>query len=305
MGGESMSLQDELRALCINNAQLNRPLSLVIQDFQNMIEADPQIYISFHQMFEQIPNEDPYLNDPSGKPQIRSYTTVLAALDLIIQRAPSFTRVQGPGCEAPISYMLEWPMATAAGVAAFLNPKVNAQFQKVLNVWAKYLSSPDSRYVLTNEPTGWFGEDAMAAMPNFEEQYECDPSTEFHGFRSWDDFFTRRFRVGVRPVEFPTHDFIINQPCEAIPFRIAKNVKATDTFWIKGEPFSLNHMLNQDEYTSQFEGATVYQGYLHSLAYHLYHSPVSGTITKAYVVPGAYYAENPANGFDPMDPMNL
>ncbi len=84
-------------------------------------------------------------------------------------------------------------------------------------------------------------------MPDFVENYVCDPSARYHGFKSWDDFFTRLFRPSVRPVMFPDNDDIVNSACESTVYCIASNIQALDTFWLKGEPYSLNYMLNNDD----------------------------------------------------------
>lgn len=57
-----------------------RPFHPVIQEFQQLIEEDAEIFMGFHQMFEQIPRRKPYHNDPTGRPQVRplrgiEYTT--------------------------------------------------------------------------------------------------------------------------------------------------------------------------------------------------------------------------------------
>jgi phosphatidylserine decarboxylase len=48
-------------------------------------------------------------------------------------------------------------------------------------------------------------------------------------------------------------------------------------------------MLANDESVDEFVGGTVYQAFLSALNYHHWHSPVSGTIEKAFVKPGTYY----------------
>ena len=84
----------------------------------------------------------------------------------------------------PIKGILNWPMATTAGFAAFLNDKVNRLFKNILNYLGEFLSTPESRYVLTDHPRhGWFGEDAMEAMPNFVEEFKCDPDAPHYGFK--------------------------------------------------------------------------------------------------------------------------
>jgi phosphatidylserine decarboxylase len=122
------------------------------------------------------------------------------------------------------------------------------------------------------------------------------------GFRSWDAFFTREFRPDVRPVASPDDDRVIVNACEAAPYRLARNVSQRDTFWIKSQPYSITHMLANDKLVPLFTGATVYQAYLNPLSYHRWHSPVSGTVVKAYVQDGTYYAEAASHGFDPAGP---
>ena len=86
----------------------------------------------------------------------------------------------------------------------------------------------------------------MQAMPGFETTFECDPSQPYYGFTSWDNFFTRKFRDGQRPVASPEDDSVIVNACESAPFRIAENVNLYDTFWIKAQPYSLKHMFAGD-----------------------------------------------------------
>jgi phosphatidylserine decarboxylase len=160
-------------------------------------------------------------------------------------------------------------------------------------------------YVLSEHPhKGWFGADARKAMPNFDQEFICDPTHPHRGFKSWDDFFTREFRAGVRPVAGPDDPAVIVNVCESAPFRVARHVKQRDTFWIKSQPYSITHMLANDSLAPRFAGGTVYQAYLSPLSYHRWHSPVSGTIVKAYVKDGTYYSEAPVEGFDPEGPNN-
>lgn len=94
-------------------------------------------------------------------------------------------------------------------------------------------------------------------MPNFVDTYECDPSAPYHGFKSWDDFFTRSFRSGVRPVQSADNSTLINNPCESGIYCIAYNIKERDSYWLKGEPYSLEDMFNHDELTALFVGGSI------------------------------------------------
>lgn len=278
-----------------------RPLQPVIADFRDLIESDPAIFMLFNQMFEQVPRRPPYDRDPTGKPQVRDYQHMLQLLNAILTHAPEFDSTGLVGC--PINTIFDWSMGTAAGMAAFLSARVNAELKKVLNAWGRFLSSSASTYVLSDHPhKGWFGADARAAMPDFAREFNCDPDAPHHGFRSWDAFFTREFRAGARPVACPEDDRVIVNACESAPYRIARHVSYRDRFWIKAQPYSIVHMLANDTLAALFAEASVYQAYLSPLSYHRWHSPVSGTIRKAYVKDGTYFAEAASHGFDPAGP---
>ena len=50
-------------------------------------------------------------------------------------------------------------------------------------------------------------------------------------------------------------------------------------------------MLAHDSHAHEFAGGTVYQAFLSALSYHRWHSPVSGTIRRAFVEDGTYFSE--------------
>ena len=294
-------LDDWIRTLVADVHSTERPLHPLVQELKDLIEGDAHLYMRANQMFTQVPRKRPYDKSPSGEPQVRDYRVMLQLLSAVMTTAPTFDRTALVGC--PINAILDWSIGTEGGVAFFLDEKVNRQLCKILNEWGRFLSSRDSLYVLTTHPhKGWFGKDAMAAMPDFKRDFVCDPDEPHHGFTSWDDFFTRRFRPGRRPMAAPEDDAVIINACESAPYRVARGVKARDRFWIKSQPYSLVHMLANDALADQFVGGTVYQAYLSPLSYHRWHCPVSGTVVRAYVKPGTYYAEALEEGLDPVGP---
>lgn len=198
--------------------------------------------------------------------------------------------------------IFDYPMSTASGYAAFLDPAVNAHLKKILNHWGKYLLSPQSAEVLGSSKQGWFGPTAqkdIMAVANapyqtdyrFEDFFVCDPMRKHHGYKSWDDFFTRQLKDGVRPVAEPGNDHVIANACESKAHAVAHNVKMRDHFWVKGQPYSVRDMLAGDALAENFAGGTVYQAFLSALSYHRWHAPVSGTVIKAFVQDGTYFSE--------------
>lgn len=275
------------------------PLLPSIQGLKDYIETDAKAYMFFNQMFSEVPNDR--TQSPTSLPQVRDYEHMLQLFNVIMTHAPEFDETGLVGF--PFNAILDWSMATVDGRAAFLDTEINQKFKEILNEWAVFLSSPDSTRVLNDHPrNGWFGEDAKKAMPTFTQDFECDPNAKHYGFKSWDDFFTRQFRAGVRPVASPNDDAVIVNACESAPYRIAHNVQAREAFWIKAQPYSVQFLLNNNPLANQFFGGTIYQAFLSALSYHRWHSPVSGRIVKTELVDGTYYSETLSMGVDPSGP---
>lgn len=278
----------------------------VLQEFKHLIETDTRVYMLIEGMLKEVPHKKPYGQDPTGHPEIRDYHHFLRVLNHLLTTAPSWTdkahRVGLVGL--PINAVLDWPMGTPSGYAAFLDPEINAMLKKVLNAWGDFLRSPASANVLNSTSQGWFSETGHCDLTavakigptaaenlEFHQMFQCDPSAPNHGFRSWDDFFTRLWHDGMRPVADREDGRVIANACESKPYRIARNVHGRDKFWIKSQPYSVVDMLGHDSLASQFVGGTIYQAFLSALSYHRWHASVSGKVVKAYVVDGTYYSE--------------
>lgn len=229
-----------------------KPLHPVIKEFKQLIEGDPFIYMGFHRMFEQIPQRRIAQGDSTCQPQIRDYKLLLELLNQILTIAPEFE--DDDVVILPMYATFYWPMSTPAGFAMFSDPRVNAQLKKVLDVWSSFLTSPESRYVLTTAERGWFGPRASKKLCDFADTFQCDPSSPYYGFASWDDFFTRRLRRGARPVAHPDDDAVIVNACESTVYHVSRGLQACERFWLKGEPYSLRHMLAHDARADAFVG---------------------------------------------------
>lgn len=305
----------------LKKAVAERPSVLIdpIQEFKDMVYSDPVLYANVAMMFSEA-----YFREkvtPLGwEPEVKDFDEFLLLLNAIMTTAPECFYTLSSGAEQPagligfpINALLDWPMATMAGYDVFSNALVNQQFKRILNYWSNYLTTQDSRYVLVqDDPSeeviawlsdtakGWIiqvansavGEGSVGPFTSFEQIFNSNPKDPYYGYVSWDDFFTRTFVNGVRPVSGPGEDNVIVNACESAPYALVQNVSASAQFWLKDQAYSLENMLNWDEYTPQFIGGTVYQAFLSALSYHRWHAPVSGTIVKAYVVNGSYYLEN-------------
>lgn len=262
-------------------------------EFRDLIDTDPVVRMYVERMIAEVPHAKPY-----RKRHLESPEQMLRLLNAVLTTAPEFS--EDAMVATPIGAILDWTMGTPAGFAAYRDPRVNAVLKKILNAWCEFLCSRESLDVLNDSPTGWRSEAARRAIGI--EQYLHDPNDPHWGFSSWNDFFTRHFAHGQRPVEAPEDDKVIVSPCEATPYGIATNVKRRDHFWIKSEPYSLKDMLDNDDSVDEFVGGTVHQAFLSATNYHRWHSPVAGTILRARVVDGTYYSEADTQGADAVEP---
>lgn len=274
-----------------------------VREFKELLDTDPKLHLLAQQMIDQAYGYSE--KDPTGKPEIQDYNTMLHLIDIIMDLAPEYVQ---PGSEGrgligfPINAVLDWCMGTHAGYAFFLEKRVNECFEKILKRWCEFLSSEASTYVLNNSDIGWLCDAAREEL--MLDKFEYDENKEHYGFKSWNDFFTRKFKPGERPVAGIDDDAVIISACESAPYKISKNVQKNEKFWLKGQPYSIEYMLDHDEHVDEFIGGTVYQAFLSAAKYHRWHSPVSGKIVKAYNVPGTYYSEVNTFPYDDAGPNN-
>jgi phosphatidylserine decarboxylase len=267
----------------------------VLTEFQELIDTDPVVRMYMNQMIAQVPGSKPY-----RKRHLDSVEQLLRMINEVLIMAPEFG--ESAMVATPLGAILDWAMGTPAGFAAFRDPRVNAMLKKVLGAWCEFLSSGAWLYRLNDSPSGW--KSAQAKRTVGMERYEHDPQDEHWGFSSWNDFFARRFKDGERPVAFPDDDKVIVSACESTPYGISTDVKRQERFWIKSQPYSLADMLASDDSVDQFVGGTVYQAFLSATNYHRWHSPVAGTIVRAFAREGTYYSEADSEGADAAEPAN-
>jgi phosphatidylserine decarboxylase len=112
---------------------------------------------------------------------------------------------------------------------------------------------------------------------------EVDPLALEEGFGSFDEFFTRSLRSGVRVVDrTPT---VAVAPCdghlrEIVPLAAGSAVVA------KGHAYSLEELLCDAALASRFEGGWLASIYLHPRDYHRVHAPCDALVTRVTLVPG-------------------
>lgn len=266
-----------------------------ISELKTLIDSDPVVRMYFTQMIDQVPGY--YKQKPSIN--LTSVEQMLCMMNDAMDKTPLYEETDLVGF--PINSIVNWTMGVPAGFAVYRNDKVNAVFRKILDEYGTYLKSPASLSVFNDKPDGWKSKAAIAKLGM--DQYQYDPNNTYWGFKSWNDFFIRKLKPGMRPIEDSDNNKVIVSAADSGVYKIQSNVKKQDWFWIKSQPYSLNDMLNNDQaVVAQFVGGDVYQAFLSATKYHRWHSPVSGTIKKAYIKQGSYYSAAESWGMDPASP---
>lgn len=266
-------------------------LSSVVQDLGKLIDGDPVLRMNLSRAIDEAIGRGKELG-------YGSIDELLDIIDYLTTFSPPFS--ESAPVATPLNVMLEWPMCMPSGYAVFRDPAFNAQLRRVLSTWASFLSGPRSRtWLVEDEPQGWFSKAALAKLGI--DDFVHDRARAHWGYESWNAFFTRHLRPGVRPVASPDDSSVIVNACEASPFDVRGDVKLLDRFWIKSQPYSLREVLtsSDESLARKFIGGMVYQGYLSAYNYHRWHAPVDGMIVEAYNVDGTYYSDAESAGEDP------
>ncbi|KAG0697607.1 phosphatidylserine decarboxylase-domain-containing protein [Suillus ampliporus] len=271
-------------------------LAPVIQELHDLIANDPEISASFNEMLRQRNESQHFREHEKHKLTLEE---LLGLLNKTIAEAPKCDPDDDP-IGVPMYAVLKHFIEQPASYIVFTNPKVNAQFQKIFAVWTKFLCSPESCHTFGEGHRGdggwltYMEENMRKKGEDFSKVFVCDKMKPHWGFTSWDNFFTRALCPGARPVADPLNNRVINVACESTVYRDpSHDVQENAEFWVKDQPYSLNHMLNNHDLASQFAGGTVIQATLSPLAYHRWHSPINGRVIDTVLVPGTYFAPNP------------
>ncbi|MBK6695545.1 MAG: phosphatidylserine decarboxylase [Myxococcales bacterium] len=115
---------------------------------------------------------------------------------------------------------------------------------------------------------------------------ECDHSGDW---RSFDEFFTRPLRQGVRPLH--GDDRTIISPADG-RLDAPGDVDAAAVYWVKGRSYRAAELLGSDDEAERYRGGRACVIYLSPRDYHRVHSPVTGVVTEVRSMAGDYFPVN-------------
>ena len=121
---------------------------------------------------------------------------------------------------------------------------------------------------------------------NFDEVR--DPLSSF---RCLQDFFIRELKEGARPIDSAPDAFV--SPCDGA-WGQAGPIEGDTLLQVKGRPYTLAELLDDDKEAERFVDGTFATLYLSPRDYHRFHAPCDGKVTHARYVPGTLWPVNQA-----------
>ncbi|MCW8996408.1 MAG: archaetidylserine decarboxylase [Psychromonas sp.] len=110
-------------------------------------------------------------------------------------------------------------------------------------------------------------------------------------FQTFNDFFTRELREGIRPMVAGEENIIM--PVDGKISQLG-DIKAGRIFQAKGHDFSLRELLGgEDDLAAEFDEGVFSTVYLSPQDYHRVHMPMTGKLEKMIFIPGDLFSVNP------------
>lgn len=109
-------------------------------------------------------------------------------------------------------------------------------------------------------------------------------------FSSFDQFFVRELKPGLRPVEAKTNVMVSPSDGKLHNFGTIQGGRIPQ---VKGFDYSVADFLGNPAMAARFEGGTYATIYLSPRDYHRVHCPLDGSIAECRHIPGALYSVSP------------
>jgi phosphatidylserine decarboxylase len=131
-----------------------------------------------------------------------------------------------------------------------------------------------------------------AAVRAFVRVYDVDLSEvdmPDGGFRTFDEFFTRRLVEGARVVD-PDPQALVS-PADGRMEDLGE-ITQSGELMVKGQPYTVADLLGDEEAAAAYEGGRYFVVYLSPRDYHRVHAPTCGSVQYVRYVPGTLFPVN-------------
>ena len=109
------------------------------------------------------------------------------------------------------------------------------------------------------------------------------------GYGSFNEFFTREIKPGVRPIDAPGNASVLTAPADSTVLSLADELTSDTELEVKGDTLNIKELLGGDAQADEFLNGTAILCMLATTNYHRFHSPVPGEIVAEQQLAGLYY----------------
>lgn len=152
------------------------------------------------------------------------------------------------------------------------------------DAWGEYLDTPESAKEV----------ESFRTDPAFNwSEYMPPPS----GYRTFNQFFARQVKPGMRPVAGLREDAVLVSPADSTfigwwQIDDASEIQVEEgPLSIKGLRWSIRRLLEGSAFADRFRGGIFTHAFLDTFDYHRWHAPVRGKVVEARVLQGQVFVD--------------
>ncbi len=130
------------------------------------------------------------------------------------------------------------------------------------------------------------------AIDLFVRSYDIDLSEAVvppGGFKSFDEFFTRRLVEGARPIDLDPAAVV--SPADGRLEDLGE-IDPDGTLLVKGRPYRVAELVDEPGAVAAYAGGSYFIVYLSPRDYHRVHAPASGRVARVRHIPGTLFPVN-------------
>lgn len=126
------------------------------------------------------------------------------------------------------------------------------------------------------------------------------PEEDYKAYRTFNQFFARHYKPGMRPVAGLLDDSILVSPADCTfvgAWQISEKSEITvdptlnGMVLSKGIQWSIHELLRDSAYADRFKGGVFTHSFLNTYDYHRWHTPVQGKVLEAKIIQGQAYLD--------------
>ncbi|KAK2879938.1 hypothetical protein FQN49_000726 [Arthroderma sp. PD_2] len=121
-----------------------------------------------------------------------------------------------------------------------------------------------------------------------------------NGWKSFNDFFTRKVKPGKRPISDPTNEKVVASPADC-RFWSMEHITEKEGLYlgetdVKGISWPIKDLLSSTGFEGAFKNGSLVTTILAVFDYHRFHSPVAGEVLESKVIPTQAFFEVKGDG---------